>query len=38
LWWSSARAPEPGWDAAEQLRAAGLIDGDTDDDQPDQTF
>ena len=34
-WWSSARAPEAGWDAFDQLRAAGLLDRDrpeTDDE------
>lgn len=31
LWWSS-RPAEPGWNAVDQLRAAGLIDGVSDDD------
>jgi hypothetical protein len=33
LWWSPARPPEPGWNAADQLRAAGLSERDPDDDE-----
>lgn len=25
-WWSSARSPEPGWNAVDQLREAGLLE------------
>lgn len=31
-WWSTARPPEPSWNAVDQLRAAGLIEGTSDDD------
>lgn len=30
LWWSSARPAEPGWNAGDQLRAAGLSAEDDD--------
>lgn len=33
LWWSSARPPEPGWNALDQLRGAGLTEDAPDDDQ-----
>jgi hypothetical protein len=35
-WWSSARSPEVGWNALEQLRAAGLLDDEPPekDDEP----
>jgi hypothetical protein len=32
-WWSPSRVPEPGWNALEQLRAAGLLDGEQDKDE-----
>ena len=25
-WWSTARSPEPGWNALDQLRTAGLLE------------
>jgi hypothetical protein len=31
-WWSSARSPDPGWNADEQLRAAGLTRDAQDED------
>jgi len=34
LWWSSARQPTADWNAYDQLRAAGLIEGLPDDDHP----
>lgn len=30
-WWSTARTPPPGWNATDQLRAAGLLDTNVDD-------
>jgi uncharacterized Zn finger protein (UPF0148 family) len=34
-WWSTAREPEPGWNALDQLRAAGLTETDPDTDPDD---
>ncbi len=32
LWWSTTRASPPGWSALDQLRAAGMLDQRSDDD------
>jgi hypothetical protein len=32
-WWSHVRPPPPGWNASDQLRAAGFIDNDPDEEE-----